>query len=173
MAIYEYKGIKPVIDKDVFVAPTGVVAGDVTIGEGSNIWFGAVVRGDVNKITIGAHTNVQDNATIHAMGDAPVEIGDHVTIGHNAVVHCSKVGNNTLLGMGAVLLGYTEIGDNCVIGANTFLPQHKQIPSNSLVYGNPAKIIRELRDDEIEALQISADSYYRLGQEYKDSIKEL
>lgn len=166
MAIFPYKDIEPKLAADVFVAPTASVVGDVTIGEGSNIWFGAVVRGDVDKVVIGKHSNVQDNATVHTMGDAPTVIGDHVTIGHNAVIHCSKIGNNTLVGMGSVLMGYTEIGDNCIIGANTFLQQHKKIPANCLVYGNPAKIIRNLRDDELEALQVSADNYYELGQVY-------
>ena len=140
--------------------------GDVTVGEGSNIWFGAVVRGDVDKVVIGKHSNVQDNATVHTMGDASTIIGDHVTIGHNAVIHCSKIGDNTLVGMGSVLMGYTEIGENCIIGANTFLQQHKKIPANCLVYGNPAKIVRNLREDELEALQASADNYYELGQVY-------
>lgn len=166
MAIFPYKDIEPELAEDVFVAPTASVVGDVTIGAGGNIWFGAVVRGDVNKVIIGAHSNIQDNATVHTMGDAPTVLGDHVTVGHNAVIHCSKIGNNTLIGMGAVLMGYTEIGENCIIGANSFLQQHKKIPANSLVYGNPAKLVRALREDEIEALQASADNYYELGQVY-------
>ena len=104
------------------------------------------------------------------MGDEPTEIGDHVTIGHNAVVHCRRVGSNCLIGMGSVLIGYSEIGDNCVIGANTFIPQHKKIPAGSLVYGNPARIVRALREDELEALKASTENYYRLGQIYAEYI---
>lgn len=168
MAVYPFKDIAPDVAEDVFVAPTASVVGDVKIGRGTNIWFGAVVRGDVNKVVIGEHTNVQDNATIHTMGDEPTEIGDHVTIGHNAVVHCRRVGSNCLIGMGSVLIGYSEIGDNCVIGANTFIPQHKKIPAGSLVYGNPARIVRALREDELEALKASTENYYRLGQIYAE-----
>lgn len=170
MAVFPFKGITPEIADDAFIAPTASVAGKVKIGAGTNVWFGAVIRGDVNNVEIGEHTNVQDNATIHTMGDAPTVIGNHVTIGHNAVVHCSKVGNNCLIGMGSVLIGYAEIGDNCVIGANTFIAQHKIIPAGSLVYGNPAKIVRALRDDELEALQASTENYFRLSQIYAEEL---
>ena len=156
----------------VFVAPNATVLGDVVLGPGSSVWYGAVLRGDDGTLTLGENTNVQDNATIHTMSDAPTIIGDHVTIGHNAVVHCSKVGSNCLIGMGSVLIGYSEIGDNCVIGADTFIAQHKKIPSGCLVYGNPAKIIRELREDELEALKASTENYYRLGQIYAKELEE-
>ena len=152
MAVFPYKGQMPDVAEDAFIAPTASVVGDVKV--------------------IGKHTNVQDNATIHTMSDAPTIIGDHVTIGHNAVVHCSKVGSNCLIGMGSVLIGYSEIGDNCVIGADTFIAQHKKIPSGCLVYGNPAKIIRELREDELEALKASTENYYRLGQIYAKELEE-
>ena len=171
--ILPYRGKAPVIDPPVFLAPMAAVIGDVTIGAGSSVWFGAVVRGDFQPITIGQNTNIQDNATIHVMRDVPVHIGDNVLIGHNAVVHCSRVGDNTLIGMGSIVMGYSEIGENVVIGAGTFLPQHKKIPSNSLVFGNPAQIVRALRDDEIEALQEAAENYANLGVEYKRIVEEL
>ena len=173
MAVYPYKDINPDLADDVFVAPTASVVGDVKLGAGTNVWFGAVVRGDVNKVVVGKHTNIQDNATIHTMSDSPTEIGDHVTIGHNAIIHCSKVGDNCLLGMGCIIMGHAEIGNNCVIGANTCITQGKKIPDNCLVYGNPAHIIRNLRDDEIEALTESTEKYYRLGQEYKEQYDKL
>ena len=171
--ILPYRGKAPVIDPTVFLAPMAAVIGDVTIGAGSSVWFGAVVRGDFQPITIGQNTNIQDNATIHVMRDVPVHIGDNVLIGHNAVVHCSRVGDNTLIGMGSIVMGYSEIGENVVIGAGTFLPQHKKIPSNSFVFGNPAQIVRALRDDEIEALQEAAENYANLGVEYKRIVEEL
>ena len=171
--ILPYRGKMPAIDPTVFIAPTAAVVGDVTIGAGSSVWFGAVVRGDFQPITIGQNTNIQENATIHVMRDAPVEIGDNVLIGHNAVVHCSRIGSNTLIGMGSIVMGYSEIGENVVIGAGSFLPQHKKIPSNSLVFGNPAQIVRALRDDEIEALREAAENYAGLGAEYKGIIEEL
>ena len=171
--ILPYRGKAPVIDPTVFLAPMAAVIGDVTIGAGSSVWFGAVVRGDFQPITIGQNTNIQDNATIHVMRDVPAHIGNNVLIGHNAVVHCSRVGDNTLFGMGSIVMGYSEIGENVVIGAGTFLPQHKKIPSNSLVFGNPAQIVRALRDDEIEALQEAAENYANLGVEYKRIVEEL
>ena len=130
--ILPYRGKAPVIDPTVFLAPMAAVIGDVTIGAGSSVWFGAVVRGDFQPITIGQNTNIQDNATIHVMRDVPVHIGNNVLIGHNAVVHCSRVGDNTLIGMGSIVMGYSEIGENVVIGAGTFLPQHKKIPCSAI-----------------------------------------
>ena len=171
--ILPYRGKTPEIDPTVFIAPTAVVIGDVTIGAGSSVWFGAVVRGDFQPIVIGKNTNIQENTTIHVMHDVPVCIGDNVLIGHNAVVHCNAIGSNTLIGMGSIIMGYSEIGENVVIGAGTFLPQYKKIPSNSLVYGNPAEIVRALRDDEIEALQHAAEKYANLGAEYQKIIEEL
>ena len=171
--ILSYRGKTSVIDPSAFIAPSAAVIGDVTVGAGSSIWFGAVVRGDFQPITIGENTNIQENATVHVMCDVPVCIGNNVLIGHNAVVHCSRIGDNTLIGMGSIVMGYSEIGENVVIGAGTFLPQHKKIPSNSLVFGNPAQIVRALRDDEIEALRAAAENYAGLGAEYKRIIEEM
>lgn len=169
--ILTYKSMEPQIDPSVFSAPTATVVGNVKIGEGSSLWFNTTIRGDMQSIEIGKYTNVQDGTTIHVMGDHSTIIGDYVTIGHNAIIHCAKVGNNCLLGMGTVLLGYTEIGDNCVIGANTLITQYKKIPANSMVYGNPAQIIRPLRDDEIEALHQTAIRYNAMAEEYKENLK--
>ena len=168
--IVPYKGKRPKLDASVFVSPTSCVAGDVTIGRDSSVWFSAVVRGDLQPIRIGRATNIQDNATVHVMGDCPMTIGNHVTIGHNAIVHSKYIGSNTLIGLGAILLGYTEIGENCIIGAGALLTQHKKIPDNSIVYGNPAKIVRALRDDEIEALRESADAHADLAKKYKAEL---
>ena len=165
--IIPYKSKAPKIDPSVFLAPTAVVSGDVEIGAGSSLWFGTVVRGDFQSIRIGKNTNVQDNATVHVMWDSPTEIGDGVIIGHNALIHCHKIGSNTLIGMGSIILGYTEIGENVVIGAGSMITQHRKIPSNSLVFGNPAQIIRALRDDEIEALKKSALSYSEVADRYR------
>ena len=164
--IMPYKSVMPSIDPSVFVAPTATVIGNVTIGEGANIWFNTVLRGDIQSITVGKYTNIQDNSTVHVMGDRPTVIGDYVTIGHNAVIHCNKIGDNCLIGMGAVLLGYCEIGENTIIGAGAVVTQHKKIPPNSLVVGSPGRIVRPLLDDEIEALHQSAIRYNLLAQQY-------
>ncbi|SFT33494.1 Carbonic anhydrase or acetyltransferase, isoleucine patch superfamily [Selenomonas sp. GACV-9] len=168
--IIPYKSVAPKIDSSVFLAPSATVVGDVEIGEGASIWFNAVVRGDFQPIRIGKNTNVQDNAVIHVMANVPTEIGEEVTIGHNAIVHARKIGNNCLIGMGSIILGYTEIGDNVVIGAGTLITQHKKIPNNSLVYGNPAQIIRALREDEMEALHDSALDYRKVAENYKAEL---
>ena len=110
---------------------------------------------------------------MHVMGDAPTEIGNYVTIGHNCIVHCRRIGNNSMIGMGSIILGYSEIGDNCIIGAGTLLTQHKKIPNNCLVYGNPAKIIRATRDDEIEALRASAMHYFDYAKAYEAELKSV
>lgn len=169
--LYPFNDMTPSIGKDVFIAPDAAVIGNAEIGDYSSIWFGAVVRSDIQKITIGKNTNVQDNVTIHTMYEEPTNIGDNVTIGHNAVIHCRSIGNNCLIGMGSVIMGFSEIGECCIIGANSFIPQNKKIPPYSMVYGNPAKIIRSLREDEIEALQASADGYKELASHYLNDTK--
>lgn len=168
--IIPYKGKQPQIDATVFIAPSATVVGDVTIGENSSVWFGAVVRGDFQPVKIGKNTNIQDNATVHVMTNESTTIGDEVSIGHNAIVHARRIGNNCLIGMGSIVLGYVEIGDNVVIGAGTMITQHKKIPSNSLVFGTPAQIIRALRDDEIEALRQSAINYSEVAKQYKAEL---
>lgn len=167
------KDKKPVIGKDVYIAPNAVVAGDVEIGDNSSVWFSGVVRGDINKVVIGKNVNIQDNATIHTMWDNPTVISDNVTIGHNAVVHCSKIGKNTLIGMGSIIMGYVEIGENCIIGANSFIQQYKKIPDNSMVYGNPAKLVRPLNEDEIADLKDSSVAYRDLAKAYMENAKEI
>ena len=166
--ILPYKGKVPKIDPTALIAPNATIVGDVTIMEGANIWFNVVIRGDLQPVVIGRYTNVQDNATIHVMGDAPTIVGDYVTIGHNTLIHCSKIGNNCLIGMGSTLLGYTEIGENTIIGAASLLTQHKKIPHDSLVYGNPSRIIRALREDEVEAVHASAMNYCKLARVYRE-----
>jgi len=164
--IMPYKSLQPKIDSSVFVAPTATIIGDVTIEEGSSVWFNTVLRGDIERIHVGKYTNIQDNSTVHVMGDQPTIIGNYVTIGHNAVIHCKQIGDNCLIGMGSVLLGYCEIGENTIIGAGTVVTQHKKIPPNSLVLGSPGRIVRPLLDDEIEALHQSAIRYSLVAQGY-------
>ena len=168
--IMPYNGKQPKIHKNVFVAPNATVIGDVEIGEGSSLWFNTVVRGDFQPIRIGKYTNVQDNCTIHVMMDASTNIGDNVLIGHNAILHCAHIDSNCLIGMGSIILGYSEIGDNVILGAGTLLTQRKKIPSNSLVFGNPAEIVRALRDDEIQAVKESALHYHTVAEKYKAEL---
>jgi len=156
------------IKNSVFIAEGAKVLKDVTIKENSSVWFNAVIRGDSNSIYIGANSNVQDNAVIHTSSDHKVEIGNNVTIGHNAIVHGATIKDNVLFGMGAIILDGAIINENCIIGAGTLIPQNKIIPANSLVYGNPFKIVRELTDLEKEKIISNALKYVNEAKEYKN-----
>ena len=163
----------PNIDPEAVIFKTADVIGDVTIGAESGIWFGAVVRGDVNSIKIGKRTNIQDNATIHVTTALyPTVIGDGVTVGHNAVIHGSIIAENVLIGMGAVVLDGCKIGKNSIIAANSVLLGGTEIPEGVLVAGNPAKIKREVTAEEIEGLKKSAENYARYARNYLTSSKD-
>lgn len=142
-----------------YVADEAVVKGKVTIGEEAGIWYHATIRGDSDQITIGSRTNIQDNAVIHTSSGYPVSIGAEVTIGHSAIVHGCTVGNNTLVGMGAIILNGAVIGDNCIIGAGALVTQNSNIPDGSLAFGNPARIIRKLTEEEIAGNKGNAERY--------------
>jgi carbonic anhydrase/acetyltransferase-like protein (isoleucine patch superfamily) len=155
----EYLLKKPQVGKNVFIAKGAVVVGDVTIGDYSSVWYNAVVRADINKIVIGHHSNVQDNAVIHLAEDIPCIIGNWVTIGHCAVVHACKVGDECLIGMNATILDGVEIGEQSIIGANTVMPQGMKVPPGSLVVGVPAKIKKSLTEEERKKLKLWAEHY--------------
>jgi carbonic anhydrase/acetyltransferase-like protein (isoleucine patch superfamily) len=160
MAIHKVRGLRPVLHKTVFRAPSADVIGDVTVGEGSSLWFCTVLRGDVNKITVGKNTNIQDGSVVHGTYQKyPVIIGDGVSVGHNAMIHGCTIGNFVLVGMAATLLDGAVIGDECLIGAGSVVTQRTVIPPRSLVLGAPAKVIRPLTAAEIESLHDSARRY--------------
>ncbi|MCS7338067.1 MAG: gamma carbonic anhydrase family protein, partial [Verrucomicrobiae bacterium] len=140
-------GKTPKLGRDVFIAPGAVVVGDVVLGDYSSVWYGAVLRGDINSIVIGHHTNIQDNAVFHVAGELPCNVGDYVTVGHAAVVHACSVGNEVLIGMGAVVLDGAVIGEQSLVGAKALVPQGAHIPPGSLVLGVPGKVVRQLTAD--------------------------
>ncbi len=164
--IKDLKGIKPQIHKDTFIAETAAVMGDVNIGEGSSIWFSAVVRGDIENITIGKYSNIQDNASVHTETDIPTKIGDYVVIGHNAIIHGCTIGDNTLVGMGATVLNNAIVGKNCIIGAGSVITEWKVIPDNSMVIGLPGKVVRMVTEEEAESIKTNAIRYYNLWQKH-------
>ena len=137
------------IHDTVFIAPGAVVLGDVTIGKNSGIWYNAVVRGDRDSIVIGKESNIQDNAVVHLGSGYPVEIGDHVTIGHGAIVHGCKIGDNTMIGMGAILMNGCKIGKNCIIGAGALVTQNVEIPDRR--QSRESKTCRYRRRDPVES----------------------
>lgn len=151
--------------KKIFIAPGAHVLGDVLLGENTGIWYNAVIRGDTDTITIGDNSNVQDNATIHTDAGFQVHIGKGVTIGHNAIVHGCSVGDNTVIGMGSIILSGAVIGKNCIVGAGSLVTGKMQIPDNSLAFGNPAKVIRPVTADEIADNQENAAHYVNLMKE--------
>ena len=151
--------LKPNIDPSVFVAKGAVVLGDVTIAKDCSIWYNATVRSTESYIAIGEGTNVQDNAVIHVDYNHPTIIGSYVTIGHGAIVHGCMIEDNTLIGMGAIILNGARIGKNCIIAAGALVPQNKEIPDNSLVMGSPGKIVRQVTEEEIQKNRKNAENY--------------
>ena len=145
------------------IVKEAVVVGDVSIGKDSTVLYHAVLRGDDNSITVGEGSNVQDNCTIHGDEDAPVVIGDHVTIGHNAIIHGCTIGDNSLIGMGAIVMNHTVSGKNCLVAAGSLVLENQQIPDGSMVMGSPAKVRRSLTPEEIEGLRQSAEHYIQVG----------
>lgn len=154
---------QPKLGKNVFIAKTATVIGDVTLGAHSSVWYGAVLRGDINRIVVGHHSNIQDNAVLHLADDFPCILGSWVTVGHSAVVHACKVGNEVLVGMGSVILDGAVIGKQSIIGAKALVTQGTRIPPGSLVLGAPAKVVRKLTPKERAGLKWWAEKYVDNG----------
>ena len=150
-------------DQRCYVAPTAVVSGDVTLGARCSIWHGAVLRGDEGPIALGARTNIQDNAVVHVSAGHPVTLGEGVTVGHGAIVHGCEVGDNTLIGMGAIVMDGARVGNNCIVGAGTLVTQGAVIPDGRVVFGSPARVIRRMGADDVAANKRNADIYVRLA----------
>lgn len=161
--IHPLRGIAPRIHESVFVAPSADVIGDVEIGAGSSVWFACVLRGDVNRITIGKDTNVQDGTVIHGTYKKwAVTIGDGVSIGHKAMIHGCTIGDRTLVGMGAVILDGAEIGPRCLVGAGALVTQGFKAPEGSLILGAPAKVVRPLKPEEIKSILEDSVTRYKM-----------
>lgn len=154
-----YLRAKPVLGAGVYIVPTAVVFGDVTLGDHASVWFHTVLRGDINRIVVGHHTNIQDNAVLHVADDFPCLVGNWVTVGHSAIVHACTVGDECLIGMSATVLDGAVIGDQCLIGANSLVPPGMKIPAGSLVMGSPARVKRALSAEERAGLKVWAQKY--------------
>ena len=174
MPIYALDGIAPQIDPDIgWIAPSAVLVGDVVVGAEAGIWFGVVARGDIERISIGARTNVQENVVLHTDRGYPLDIGDNCTIGHSAIVHGCSIGDNTLIGMGATVLNGARIGRNCLIGANALITEGKEIPDNSMVVGAPGKVIRQIDEAGVANLAASAERYVRNAKRFAAGLTEV
>ncbi|MGN0145233.1 MAG: gamma carbonic anhydrase family protein [Clostridium sp.] len=163
--IKKYKEKSPVIDNESYISETAVIIGDVTLKKNTNIWFGTVLRGDMESITIGENTNIQENSVIHVDKTNKVVIGNNCTIGHNAIIHGCTIGNNTLIGMGAILLNGAKIGNNSIVAAGALVTQNKEFEDGVLILGNPAKVVRKLTEEEINKNKESSLNYVRISKE--------
>lgn len=162
----------PQLHPSVFVAPTATVLGDVTAAESCSFFFGAVARAEIAPITLGARTNIQDNCVLHTDPHTPMSIGEGVTVGHGAILHGCTVGDNTLIGMGAIVLNGAVIGRNCIVAAGALVPQNMVIPDGMLVMGSPAKVRRAVTDEDIAANRRSSQFYVDEGAEYRTLLSK-
>lgn len=165
--IKEIKGMKPEIDETCFIAENASVVGDVKIGKNTSVWYGVAIRSDMDSTVIGKNTNIQENTTVHNDYGIPTAIGDNVTIGHNCVIHGCKISDNVLVGMGSIILNNAQISKNTMIGAGSLVTQNKFFPEGVLIMGSPAKVVRELTEEEIKSIQTSSEHYLEMANMHK------
>lgn len=156
-----------------WIAPGADIIGDVTLAEDVSVWFGAVIRGDNDPITIGARTNIQDGAVLHSDDGQPLIIGEDVTVGHKAMIHSCEIGDNSLIGIGAVILARAKIGKNSIVGAGALVPEGKEYPDGVLLIGQPARVARELTPEQIGKLTHSAAHYVRNWRRFQRDLTKL
>lgn len=171
--IYQLGDAQLQAEGDYYVAPTAAVIGKVILKQDASVWFGAVLRGDNEPITVGVGSNVQDCAVLHTDPGYPLVIGPHVTVGHQVMLHGCTIGEGSLIGINAVVLNGAKIGKNCLIGANALIAEGKEIPDNSMVLGSPGKIVKTLSDEQAMGLRIGAAHYVENGRRYREQLKAL
>lgn len=172
MPLYALPDRSPHLADDAWVAPSATVIGDVRLGARSSIWFGAVLRADNEPITVGNGTNIQENAVLHVDPDAPLTLGENVTVGHQAILHGCTIGDNSLIGIQAVVLNHARIGRNCLVGAGALVTEGKTFEDGWLILGSPARAVRRLSDEEIAGLQRSATTYQAHAAHYQRNLQE-
>ena len=173
MAIYELDGVAPQVHATAWVADSAQVMGRVTLGEDASVWFGTVVRGDTDSLTIGAGSNVQDASVLHADFGKPLVIGERVTVGHQVMLHGCTIGDESLIGIGAVVLNGARIGKNCLVGAGALVTEGKEFPDGSMILGSPAKAVRQLTPEQIEGLRLSAQHYVDNARRFRAGLRKL
>ena len=171
--IYALEDRRVEVEGDHFIADTAVVVGSVCLKHEASVWWGAVLRGDYDTITVGARTNIQDNCIVHMDEGFPVTLGDQVTVGHKAVLHGCTVGDNSLVGINAVVMNGAVIGNDCLIGSNALITEGKQIPPRSLVLGSPGRIVRVLSDHEVEEITGFSDRYVNNFRRYQAGLSPV
>lgn len=166
--IFQLNGVAPNYNKQsCFIAPTADLIGNVELGENVSVWFQSVIRADNDLVSIGNNSNIQDASTIHVDKGHPVIIGEGVTVGHKVMLHGCTIGDNSLIGMGAIILNGAQIGNNSIVGAGALITENKSFPDNSLIVGAPAKAIKTITEEQVELLQKSAQHYCEKIKEYK------
>ncbi len=168
--LIEYHGQRPQIGAGVYLAPSAELIGNVTVGDQSSIWFGSVLRGDINRISIGHHTNIQDLSVCHVADDFGCIVGNYVTVGHRAILHACTIGDEVLVGMGAIVMDGVVVGSQSIIGAGALLTRGLQVPPGSLVYGTPAKVTSQLGAKERNEIREWAEKYCRVATGYMPMI---
>lgn len=172
MSIYQLDDHTPQVPASAFVADSAQVMGQVILGEHSSIWFGAVLRGDNEPMTIGEGTNIQDGSVLHSDHGSPLTVGKHVTVGHKVMLHGCTIGDESLIGIGAVVLNGARIGKNCLVGAGSLVTEGKEFPDGSMIIGSPAKAVKQLSPQQIEGLKRSAQGYIANAARYKAGLKK-
>ena len=173
MAVYELEGVAPQIAESAWIADSAQVMGDVQLGADASVWFGTVVRGDTAHITIGEGTNVQDASVLHADEGMPLTIGRHVTVGHQVMLHGCTIGDESLIGIGAIVLNGAKIGKNCLVGAGALVTEGKEFPDGSMIIGSPARVVRQLTPEQIEGLRRSAQHYLHNARRFRAGLRKL
>ena len=173
MAVYELDGMVPSVDSTAWIAESAEVMGRVDIGPDASVWFGSVLRGDTESMTIGEGSNIQDLSVLHADFGKPLTIGKHVTVGHKVMLHGCTIGDESLIGIGAVVLNGAKIGKNCLVGAGALVTEGKEFPDGSMIIGSPAKVVRQLTPEQIEGLRLSAQHYIDNARMFRATLKKL
>jgi len=173
MALYELDGVAPQLGTGAWVADSAQVIGNVQLGDNASIWFGAVLRGDNETMTIGRNSNVQDQSMLHSDPGSPLTVGENVTIGHQVMLHGCTIGDNSLIGIQAVVLNNAKIGRNSIVGAGSVVTEGKEFPDNSLIFGSPAKVMRTISDEDAARLRHGCDHYVKNAIRYAKGLKKI
>ncbi|BEP61009.1 gamma carbonic anhydrase family protein [Variovorax sp. V213] len=173
MALYELDGVAPQLGTGAWVADSAEVIGNVQLGDNASIWFGAVLRGDNETMTIGRNSNVQDMSMLHSDPGSPLTIGENVTIGHQVMLHGCTIGDNSLIGIQAVVLNNAKIGRNSIVGAGSVVTEGKEFPDNSLIFGSPAKVMRTISDEDAARLRHGSEHYVNNAVRYAKGLKKI
>ncbi|MBY4597026.1 gamma carbonic anhydrase family protein [Ottowia caeni] len=173
MALYVVDGKTPQVAPSAWIAESAEVMGHVTVGPDASVWFGCVLRGDTESMSIGEGSNIQDLTVMHADRGLPLTVGKHVTVGHKVMLHGCTIGDESLIGIGAVVLNGAKIGKNCLVGAGSLVTEGKEFPDGSMIMGTPAKVVRQLTPEQIEGLRASAKHYVENARMFRATLKRL